>query len=141
MHILDFNIWYEKLVFVNSKVNKLGRIGLLISKIINIFLRALFNCDISPSAIIGRNVKIPHAVGIVIGSTAIIGDNTVIMPNVVIGAKNYPPENKKRHATIGKNVLIGANAVIIGDIVIGDNCIIGAGARITKDIDAGSTIV
>lgn len=106
----------------------------LFSYCIHFIIRLLFNCDISPSAYIGKNVKIPHAVGIVIGSTAKIGSNTVIMPNVVIGAKYYPPIEKKRHATIGNNCFIGANTVILGNICIGDGTIIGAGSVVTKNL-------
>ncbi|MGB5824668.1 MAG: hypothetical protein WBH44_11400, partial [Proteocatella sp.] len=87
LNILDFNCWYEKLIYIVLKINKKGEIGKYISLILNFLLRLVFNCDISPYAHIGSDVKIPHAVGIVIGGTAVIGNNTVIMPNIVIGAK------------------------------------------------------
>ena len=141
MKVLDFNIWFEKVIYVNIKINKLGSIGKLLSILLGTVIRIVFNCDISPNIEIGKNVKIPHAVGIVIGSTAVIGDNTVIMPNVVIGAKYYPSKNEKRHATIGKNCLIGANSTILGDIHIGDNSVIAAGARVTKNLEANSKFV
>ena len=134
MGILDFNVWYEKVIYFNCKINKITIIGKVISVMFNCLIRLIFNCDISPDAQIGKNVKIPHAVGIVIGSTAIIGNNTVIMPNVVIGAKEYPPKKLKRHATVGENCLIGANVVIIGDINVGENCLIAAGTTVIKDI-------
>jgi len=139
--IFDYNLWFEKIVFLNVRLNKIGIMGRLLSVIVGLLIRIIFNCDISPNIILGKKVKFPHAVGIVIGSTAIIGDNTVIMPNVVIGAKNYPPNNKKRHATIGKNCLIGTSAIILGDIHVGDNCVIAAGARVTKDLEENSKFI
>jgi len=123
LRIFDFNLWYEKLIYLLAKINKIGTVGRILSIIFNFILRLIFNCDISPDAHIGKKVKIPHAVGIVIGGTAVIGDKTVIMPNVVIGSKYYPPNNKKRHATIG------------------DNCIIGAGAKVTKNLENNSTLI
>lgn len=141
LNIFDFNIWFEKIIYINSKINKLGVIGKILSIILNILIRFVFNCDISPNAILGKNVKFPHAVGIVIGSTSVIGDNTVIMPNVVIGSKEYPPKGIQRHAKIGANCLIGANAIIIGNINIENDCVVAAGSRLTKDLKQGSIFI
>lgn len=134
MKISDFNLLYEKLVYYNCLLNKSGILGMVLSLIFNFLIRAIFNCDISPFAHIGKDVKIPHAVGIVIGGTAVIGDNTIVMPNVVIGSAKYPPEKRKRHATVGRNCLVGANSIIIGDIIIGESAIIAAGSIVVKDV-------
>lgn len=140
--MFDFNRVYEKAVYSNLKRYQKGRICRLISKLLGIILRIIFNCDICLGATFNENVRIPHAVGIVIGSTAIIEENVVIMPNVVIGARHFPPEQlTKRHATVKKGCLLGANAVIIGNITIGENSTIAAGAIITKDVPSNSIVM
>jgi len=139
---VDVNLWYEKLIYYNCRLNKKGMIGKTFSVLFHFIIRLVFNCDISPNAEIGTGIKIPHCVGIVIGATAVIGKNCVIMPNVIVGSKKYPAEkNIKRHATIGDNCLIGANAIIIGDIFIAENTIVGAGAYLDKDVPGNSTLI
>lgn len=105
--------------------------------------RKKYNIEIYPACKIG-DIIIPHAVGIVVGRTAQIGNGTTIMPNVVIGAKYTPTkENSKerRHAIIGENCMLGTGCKIIGDITIGNNVTIGANAVITKDIESGVVVV
>lgn len=138
----NFNSSYEKNVIKNLERYKKCKLLKVVAKINHNILRLIYNCDICLGATIAKSVKIPHAVGIVIGGTAVIEDNVVIMPNVVIGAKSYPIiKNNKRHATIKRNCLIGANSVILGNIEIGENCIIGANSVITKDIPANSLVI
>jgi len=95
--------------------------------------------EIHPGAKVGRRVVIDHGMGVVIGETAIIGDDVLIYHGVTLGAK----ENitSKRHPTIGNNVMLGAGAKIIGDIEIGDGAQVGANAVVTKSIPAGAVIV
>lgn len=140
--MFDFNGSYERAIFKNLKRFKKGRINRLFSRIVGVWLRIMFNCDICLGATFEKNVRIPHAVGIVIGSTAFIEEGVVIMPNVVIGSSHFPPDiGIKRHATIKRNCLIGANAVIIGDITIGEYSTIAAGAVVTKDIPPNSIVI
>lgn len=77
--------------------------------------------------------------GVVIGETAVIGDDSLIYHGVTLGAKTG--SSGKRHPTVGKNVTIGANALVIGNITIGDGAAIGAGAVVTKDLPAGKVAV
>lgn len=103
-----------------------------------------YGCEIYPQATIGKGLYIPHCIGIVVGSTTIIGENCTIFPNVVFGAKYSPNKNNpkgRRHAKVGDNCVFGANASIIGKVTIGDNVIIGAGAVVTKDIPNNVTVV
>lgn len=95
--------------------------------------------EIHPGATLGRRVVIDHGMGVVIGETAIIGDDVLIYHGVTLGGK----ENitSKRHPTIGNNVMLGAGAKIIGDIEIGDGAQVGANAVVTKSIPAGAVIV
>jgi serine O-acetyltransferase len=95
--------------------------------------------EIHPGATVGRRVVIDHGMGVVIGETAVIGDDVLIYHGVTLGGK----ENitSKRHPTIGNNVMLGAGAKIIGDIEIGDGAQVGANAVVTKSIPAGAVIV
>ena len=124
---MNLNTFYNKNIIklTQDYFNVHGRFRFKIIEIRHTILRMLVSCDICLGARLADDIVIPHAVGIVIGGTASIGSGTVIMPNVVIGARNYPSEDAQRHAIIGKNVLIGAGAIILGNITIGDNCVIG----------------
>ena len=95
--------------------------------------------EIHPGATIGRRFVIDHGTGIVVGETAIIGDDVLMYHGVTLGGVVNAPV--KRHPTIGNNVILGANAIILGNITIGDNCKIGAGAIVTKDLPAGKVAV
>ena len=95
--------------------------------------------EIHPGATIGRRVVIDHGMGIVIGETAIVGDDVLIYHGVTLGGKIN--DRVKRHPTVGNNVLLGAGAKVIGDIEIGDGAMIGANAVVTKNVPAGAVIV
>jgi serine O-acetyltransferase len=95
--------------------------------------------EIHPGATIGRRVVIDHGMGVVIGETAIVGDDVLIYHGVTLGGKVN--DRVKRHPTVGNNVLLGAGAKLIGDIEIGDGAMIGANAVVTKNVPAGAVIV
>ena len=95
--------------------------------------------EIHPGATIGRGLFIDHGTGVVIGETAIIGDNVTLFQGVTLGGTGK--ETGKRHPTIGNNVVVGAGAKILGNIVIGDNSYIGANAVVIKNVPANSTVV
>ncbi|MCQ5375782.1 MAG: serine O-acetyltransferase [Methanomassiliicoccales archaeon] len=111
----------------------------LLARAINYFARILTGADIHPGAKIGKGFFIDHATGVVIGETAEIGDNVCIFQGVTLGGVST--EKGKRHPTIGNNVVIGANATILGNIKIGDNVKIGAGSVVVKDVPPNSTVV
>ena len=95
--------------------------------------------EIHPGATIGKGLFIDHGVGVVIGETAIIGNNVTIYHGVTLGGvKNI---NKKRHPTIGNNVMIGCGSKILGDITIGNNVKIGANSIILHDVEDNCTKV
>lgn len=103
-----------------------------------------YGCEIYPQAIIGKNFYMPHCTGIVIGNTTVIGDNCVVFPNVVFGARYSPNKDNpkgRRHAIVGNNCVFGANSTIIGDITIGNNVIIAAGAVVTKNVPDNATVL
>lgn len=94
-------------------------------------MRIVFSCDIPYKAKIGKNCFFPHhALGVVIHQNTIIGDNCKILQGVTIGGKS----GHKNVPIIGDNVLIGANAIIMGPIKIGNNAIIGAGSVVLHDV-------
>ncbi len=95
--------------------------------------------EIHPGAAIGKNFFIDHGMGVVIGETAIIGDNVLLYQGVTLGGTGK--ETGKRHPTVGNNVVVGTGAKILGNIVIGDNSYIGANAVVIKDVPANSTVV
>lgn len=95
--------------------------------------------EIHPGAVIGKNLFIDHGTGIVIGETTIIKDNVTIYHGVTLGGRGL--DKGKRHPTIGNNVIIGCGAKILGNINIGDNVKIGANAVVLKDVIDNATIV
>ncbi|EIC91641.1 serine O-acetyltransferase [Candidatus Aquiluna sp. IMCC13023] len=95
--------------------------------------------EIHPGATIGRRFVIDHGVGVVIGETAVIGDDVLVYHGVTLGGKTLDPV--KRHPTVGDRVIIGAGAKLIGNINIGNDCAVGANAVVTKDMPAGTVAV
>ena len=95
--------------------------------------------EIHPGATIGKNLFIDHGVGIVIGETAVIGDNVTIYQGATLGTTGKVIEN--RHPIVGDNVIIGAGAIILGPLKIGNNAKIGAGAVVLGDVEENSTVV
>jgi len=95
--------------------------------------------EIHPGAKIGKGLFIDHGMGVVVGETAIIGDNVLIYQGVTLGGTGL--EKGKRHPTIGNNVVIGGGAKVLGNITIGDNAYIGANAVVIKDVPVNSTVV
>ena len=95
--------------------------------------RFLTQIEIHPGCKIGKNLFIDHGNGVVIGETAIIGDNCLIYHQVTLGNKYI--KKGKRHPTIKDNVILGAGCKILGDIEIGNNTIVGANAVVTKSLE------
>lgn len=99
----------------------------------------LTTVDIHPAATIGAHVFIDHGVGVVIGETAIIGDDVVIYQQVTLGGVST--SHGKRHPTVENNVVIGAGAKVLGNITIGKGAKIGANSVVVKDVPAYTTAV
>lgn len=95
--------------------------------------------EIHPGATIGRRVFIDHGMGVVVGETAEIGDGCTLYHGVTLGGTTW---NKgKRHPTLGRGVVIGAGAKILGPITIGENAKVGSNAVVVKDVPPGATAV
>ena len=101
--------------------------------------RWLTGIEIHPGATIGRRVFIDHGMGVVIGETAEVGEDTTLYHGVTLGGTTW---NKgKRHPTLGRNVVVGAGAKILGPIKVGDGAKIGSNAVVVRDVPAGATVV
>jgi len=95
--------------------------------------------EIHPGAKIGKRFFIDHGMGVVIGETSEIGDNVVLYQEVTLGGTSL--QKKKRHPTVGNNVVIGTGAKLIGAITIGDNVKVGAGSVVISSVPPNATVV
>ncbi|MDR1926423.1 MAG: serine O-acetyltransferase [Endomicrobium sp.] len=124
-HRLAHKLWKQKLYFTARFISHISR-----------FLTGI---EIHPGAVIGRRVFIDHGMGVVIGETAEIGNDVLIYKGVLLGGTTLV--KKKRHPTIGNNVILGSNAIVLGAITIGNNAIVGAASVVTHDVPANATAV
>jgi len=108
-------------------------------RFISAFGQFLTVIDVHPAAKIGRRVFIDHGVGVVIGETAILGDDVIIYQQVTLGGVST--SKGKRHPTLENNVVIGAGAKILGNITIGKNSKVGANSVVVNNVPANSTAV
>jgi serine O-acetyltransferase len=103
------------------------------------FARFLTGIEIHPGAKIGTGVFIDHGMGVVIGETAIVGDYALIYQGVTLGGTGK--QSGKRHPTLGENVVVGAGAKVLGNILVGNNVRIGAGSVVLRDVPSDCTVV
>ena len=108
-------------------------------RLISHLARFLTGIEIHPGARIGKGVFIDHGMGVVIGETAIVGDNCLLYQGVTLGGTGK--ESGKRHPTLGRNVTVGSGAKVLGNINIGNNTRVGALSVVLKDIPQNSTVV
>lgn len=102
--------------------------------------RWLTGIEIHPAAVIGERVFFDHAMGVVVGETAEIGDGCTIYQGVTLGGTSLY-KGEKRHPTLGKNVVVSAGAKVLGGFVVGDGAKIGSNAVVIKPVPAGATAV
>lgn len=124
-HRLGHWLWNHRLKTIARFVSHVGR-----------FLTGI---EIHPGAVIGPGLFIDHGMGVVIGETTEIGENVTIYQGVTLGGTSL--EKKKRHPTIGNNVVIGAGAKILGPFKVGDNSRIGSGSVVVKEVPPNSLVV
>ena len=103
------------------------------------FARSMTGIEIHPGACIGKGLLIDHGMGVVIGETAVIGDNCTIYQGVTLGGTGK--DTGKRHPTIGNNVMIGSGAKVLGPFTVGDGAKIAAGAVVLDAVPEGATAV
>lgn len=112
---------------------------LLLARMVSNISRLLTGIEIHPGAEIGRRFFIDHGMGVVIGETAIIGDDCTLYHGVTLGGTSW--EKGKRHPTLANGVVVGAGAKVLGPIEIGEAARIGSNSVVVKDVPAGMTVV
>ena len=103
------------------------------------FVRFMTGIEIHPGAIIGKGLFIDHGMGVVIGETSIIGNNVTLFQGVTLGGTGK--ETGKRHPTLGDQIVVGAGAKVLGNIMIGSNSYVGANAVVIKNVPENTTVV
>ncbi|MEF9940080.1 MAG: serine O-acetyltransferase [Clostridium sp.] len=110
-----------------------------VARLISQLARFCTLIEIHPGAQLGHGILIDHGSGVVIGETAVVGDNCTIYQGVTLGGVGT--QKGKRHPTLGNNVTVGAGAKILGSFEVGDNCSIAANAVLLRQLDENSTAV
>lgn len=125
LHRLAHRLWNRRLKWL--------------ARTISSFSRFLTGIEIHPAARIGQRFFIDHGMGVVIGETAVIGDDCTLYHQVTLGGTTW---NKgKRHPTLEDGVVIGAGAKVLGPILLSKGCRVGSNAVVTRDVPAGATVV
>lgn len=109
------------------------------ARLLSEIARSLTGVEIHPGAVLGRRFFIDHGMGVVIGETAVVGDDVLMFHTSTLGGRSM--SKGKRHPTVGDRVVIGAGAKILGPILIGEDAQIGANAVVVKDVAPGSVVV
>ncbi|ACK52503.1 serine O-acetyltransferase [Methylocella silvestris BL2] len=125
LHRISHGLWTAKHKFL--------------ARLLSFTARFLTNVDIHPGASIGERFFIDHGAGVVIGETAIVGDDVTLYHGVTLGGSSWSPG--KRHPTLEDGVLVGAGAKILGDITVGRNARIGANSVVIEDVAPEATVV
>lgn len=125
VHRLAHGLWRRDLKWLGRAVSNLAR--------------WLTGIEIHPGATIGRRFFIDHGMGVVIGETAVIGDDCTLYHGVTLGGTSW--EKGKRHPTLGNDVVVGAGAKVLGPIDIGDGARIGSNAVVVKPVPSNATVV
>ena len=111
----------------------------VMARLVSHFSRWMTGIEIHPGARIGCRFFIDHGMGVVIGETAVIGDDVLLYQGVTLGGTGH--EKAKRHPSLGDHVVVGSGAKILGDITIGDWVRVGAGSVVVKSVEPHSTVV
>ncbi len=125
LHRLAYPLWNYKLKWLARFISYLSRM--------------ITGIEIHPGAHLGRGFFIDHGMGVVVGETAVIGDNCTLYHGVTLGGTTW--EKGKRHPTLGNNVVVGAGAKVLGPITIGDGARIGSNAVVVKPVPVEATVV
>ena len=124
-HRLAHYLWQHRFYLLGRCLSHLGRF--------------ITGVEIHPGAKIGRRFFLDHGMGVVIGETSEIGDDVLMYQGVVLGGTSLL--KKKRHPTIGNNVVIGAAAIVLGPVTVGDGARIGANSVVVNSVPDGATVV
>jgi serine O-acetyltransferase len=127
-------------VVIHRATHALWRRGWVVSaRFLSQIGRWLTGIEIHPGAQLGRRLLIDHGMGVVIGETAVVGDNVTLYQQVTLGGVSLDPG--KRHPTVEDDVVIGAGAAVLGPLIIGKGARVGSNAVVLKDVAPGATVV
>lgn len=126
LHRLAHGAWRRKLYWLGRFISHVARM--------------LTGIEIHPGAVLGRRVFIDHGMGVVIGETAEVGDDCTIYQGVTLGGTSLY-RGTKRHPTLGKGVVVGAGAKVLGGFTVGDGAKVGSNAVVVKPVPPGATAV
>lgn len=111
-----------------------------VARLLSQLTRSLTGIEIHPGARIGDRLFIDHGMGVVIGETAVVGHDVLLYHGVTLGGRGTGTASR-RHPTLGDRVIVGAGAAVLGAISVGADARVGAGAVVTHDVAAGTTVV
>src|SRR5690348_461257 len=130
-------------VWTHRVAHLLHKRGLrLTARFLMVLVRAFTGVEIHPGAVLGRRVFVDHGAAVVIGETAVVGDDVTIYHQVTLGAVGWWRDNRRaggerRHPVIGDRVVLGVGATVLGPVRVGDDAVIGARALVLGDVPAG----
>jgi len=125
LHRVAHSLWKRKHLTLARMISHIGR--------------TLTGIEIHPGARIGRRFFIDHGSGVVIGETAEVGDDVLMYQGAVLGGTSS--ERAKRHPTVGDGVVIGAHAIVLGNIRVGDGSKVGSGSVVVESVPPGATVI
>lgn len=120
-----------------------GRGWRITARLLMVLVRVISGVEIHPGAVLGRRVFIDHGAAVVIGETAVVGDDVTLYHQVTLGALGWWQDNlravgERRHPVIGDGVVLGANATVLGPVTVGARAVVGAQALVIHDVPAGA---
>jgi serine O-acetyltransferase len=142
-NLLDVLLSYPGLhaIVAYRVIHRLDKCGIpVLPRFLSHIVRFATGVEIHPAAQIGPGLFIDHGMGVVIGATAIVGENVTLYQGVTLGATNLVP-GEKRHPTLADEVTVGVGALVLGDIHIGKRARVGAGSVVVKDVPDDATAI
>jgi serine O-acetyltransferase len=130
-------------IWLHRLGHRLFRRGWRVSaRLVMLIARAVTGVEIHPGAVLGRRVFIDHGAAVVIGETAVVGDDVTLYHQVTLGAVGWRRDNlradgERRHPVVGDGAVIGAGATILGPVTVGTGAVVGAHALVLRDVPAG----
>lgn len=127
-------------IWTHRVSHALWRKGFVLApRVLSHLSRMATGVEIHPGAVVGRRVFIDHGSGVVVGETARIGDGCLLYQGVTLGGTSL--ERRRRHPTLGANVVVGTHASVLGDITLGDGARVGSGSVVIRPVPPGATVV
>ncbi|GLW48147.1 hypothetical protein Stsp02_38090 [Streptomyces sp. NBRC 14336] len=130
-------------IWTHRIAHRLHRLGLpFLPRLLSQLCRALTGVEIHPGAVIGRRCFIDHGMGVVIGETAVVGDDVMLYHRVTLGGTGWWTDAKgaRRHPTVGDRVVLGVGATVLGPVHVGHDTTVGAHALVLHDVPAHSCV-